>query len=207
MDDRRKTEIDRNRLRAETTVGVVLGVSIVALAVILGGGAAGPKSSSAGAPAISVKAPRVVVLKGRRLLHLFDGRRLIKSYSIDLGVSPVGPKMRKDDGRTPEGRFRVVTKNPDSAFCKFIGLDYPDLPTTNWGLAQGFISPGEANNIRRSLAAGRCPDWGTELGGGIGLHGNGRGTDWTGGCVALSDEHIEELFSILRIGDPVEILP
>ena len=207
MDNSPGTGFSSTRQRGETTFGAVLGVSLIALAVVLGGGAAGPKSSSAGGPAISVSAPRAVVLKGRRLLHLFDGQRLIKSYSIDLGVSPVGPKQRKDDGRTPEGRFRVVTKNPDSPFRRFIGLDYPDLPTTNWGLDQGLISPGEANNIRRSLAAGRCPDWGTALGGGIGLHGDRRGSDWTGGCVALSDEHIEELFSVLRIGDPVEILP
>jgi murein L,D-transpeptidase YafK len=156
---------------------------------------------------ISLVAPRVVVLKAKRVLHLFDGTCLVRSYPIDLGVSPDGPKRRRGDGRTPVGKFRIVTKNTDSRYHRFLGIDYPDLATAEWGLANGLISPGEVAAIRHSLAAGRCPNWNTALGGGIGLHGHRDGRDWTGGCVALSDAHVEELFSVLRIGDPVEILP
>lgn len=156
---------------------------------------------------LSLHSPRVVVLKSKRIMYLFDGERLVRSYPIDLGFEPAGQKQRKDDGRTPLGRFSVVTKNGQSGYHRFIGLDYPDWEATEWGLAAGLISPGEASAIRSALADEQCPDWGTALGGGIGLHGKGRGRDWTGGCVAVADEHIEELFAILRLGDPVEILP
>jgi murein L,D-transpeptidase YafK len=158
-------------------------------------------------PAMPVEAPRAVILKNQRALHLFDGEALVRTYAIDLGTAPVGQKRRKGDGRTPTGRFRVVTKNATSTYHRFIGIDYPNEEAVGWGLGQGLISPGEAVAIRDALAAGRCPDWGTALGGGIGIHGRGKGHDWTAGCVALSDPHVEELFSILRIGDPVEILP
>jgi murein L,D-transpeptidase YafK len=141
------------------------------------------------------------------MLHLFDGERLVRTYPVDLGVVPVGRKRRKEDGRTPVGTFRVVTKNADSPYHRFIGIDYPDVATAKWGLAHGLISEGEATSIRRALKAGRRPDWNTALGGGIGIHGHRIGRDWTGGCLALSDEHVEELFAVLRVGDRVEILP
>jgi murein L,D-transpeptidase YafK len=156
---------------------------------------------------LSLASPRVVVLKSKRLLCLFDGDRLIRSYAIDLGSYPSGPKHRQGDGRTPLGTFRVVTRNAASPYHRFLGLDYPNTEAVGRGLREGLISKGEAASIRAALAAGRCPDWSTALGGGIGIHGRWRGSDWTAGCIALADENVEELFSVLRIGDPVEILP
>lgn len=194
------------RLRAEAAVGVLSGGAlIVTAAAALGSAIAGDTTSAA--RRTSLDAPRVVVLKAQRVLHLFDGERLVRAYPIDLGVAPVGPKRRRGDGRTPIGTFRVATKNADSPYHRFIGIDYPGLAATEWGLASGLISPGEAASIREALAARRCPDWSTALGGGIGIHGHGTGRDWTGGCIALLDEHVAELFAVLRIGDPVEILP
>jgi murein L,D-transpeptidase YafK len=140
-------------------------------------------------------------------MHLLDGGRLVRTYPVDLGAAPVGQKRRAGDGRTPLGRFRVATKNADSPYCRFIGLDYPDLAAVERGLTEGLISPGEAASIREALASGRCPSWTTGLGGGIGIHGRRIGRDWTGGCIALSDEHVQELYSVLRIGDLVEVLP
>jgi lipoprotein-anchoring transpeptidase ErfK/SrfK len=69
------------------------------------------------------------------------------------------------------------------------------------------ISGGQAVSLLQAIAADQRPDWDTPLGGGIGIHGHREGTDWTAGCIALSDEHVEELFQVLRIGDPIEILP
>ena len=157
--------------------------------------------------ALSLARPRVVVLKSKRQLHLFDGDRLIRTYPMDLGTEPVGSKQLKADRRTPVGRFRIVTKNSDSPFCRFLGIDYPDVEAVEWGLARGLVSPGEAAGIRQAHEVGQCPDWGTALGGGIGIHGSAIGRDWTGGCMAVSAEHVRELFAVLRIGDPVEVLP
>lgn len=197
----------RHRLGTETGVGFLSGSAMILAAAAFLAVGSGEESALAPEPMVSVVWPRVVVLKDKRVLHLFDGDRLVKSYRVDLGATPVGPKRWQGDGRTPLGAFRVVSKNANSRYHRFIGLSYPDLTTVKWGLAHGFISVGEASSIRRAWGAGRCPDWGTALGGGIGIHGRRIGRDWTGGCIALSDEHVEELFSVLRIGDPVEILP
>jgi len=156
---------------------------------------------------LHLDAPRVVVLKAKRQLILFDGDTLIRTYAIDLGTSPAGQKVRAGDGRTPEGSFFVVTKNADSRFHRFLGISYPGPEAVTAALARGLISKGEAAAIVEAIHQGRRPPWRTALGGGIGIHGHRRGRDWTGGCVAVSDAQIEELFSVLRPGDPVEILP
>ena len=182
------------------TIGLVVASAAAIGSVVVGANA--PRSR-----AIVVDSPRVMVLKARRILHLFDGQRLVRTYPVDLGSVPDGPKRRKDDGRTPLGSFRIVTKNADSQYHRFLVIDYPDSAAIEWGLASGLISVGEAKAIRQALESGQCPSWHTALGGGIGIHGRRIGRDWTGRCIALSDGHVEELFSVLRIGDPVEILP
>ena len=157
--------------------------------------------------ALDLRHPRIVVLKSKRELHLFDGDRLVKSYPVALGKNPVGQKQCEGDGRTPEGRFQVVTKNRRSKYHRFLGLGYPDLAAVERGWRQRLITEGEACSIREALAAGRCPTWTTALGGAIGIHGHGASTDWTAGCVALEDWQAELLFEVMRIGDEVEILP
>ena len=187
-------------------------VAVVALAVALiplwAGSASVPNPDVGSQPVeLAVRRPRVVILKAHRLLHLLDGDRVVRSYPIDLGSQPIGSKRQTGDGRTPEGRFQICVKRADSPHHRFLGIDYPNDPAVVVGLAAGLLSTGEAAGVRRALQAGRCPDWGTALGGGIGIHGRARGEDWTAGCIAVSDAGVEELFAVLRIGDSVEILP
>jgi len=151
--------------------------------------------------------PRVVVLKSARKLHLFDGSVLIRTYDIALGFAPVGQKVVEGDGCTPLGRFRICTKNPDSGYHRFLGINYPDPAAANRAHRDGLISLGERSSIVAAHKNNRCPVWSSALGGGIGLHGSGTATDWTAGCIALDDRDVEELFDVLRLGDSVEILP
>lgn len=187
--------------------GFLAGSGLILSAAIAFRGVGGHLLGQSDLPNLKIASPRVVVLKRKRTLHLFDGTRLVRSYPIDLGFAPDGEKLRKDDGRTPVGEFRVVSKNAQSAYHRFIGLSYPGEKAVARGLASGLISAGEAASVRQALTDGRRPNWNTGLGGGIGIHGHRIGQDWTGGCVALSDTHMDELFDVLRIGDPVEILP
>ncbi len=184
------------------------------LAVVLGGLTVGMSSSwsvwdggTAGALWGQVRNPRNVVVKSARKLYLFDGGAMVRSYPIKLGSSPTGQKRCAGDGRTPEGRFRVCTKNAYSANHLFIGIDYPDRAAAERGLRAGLISAGEARAIHEAHDLSRCPGWTTPLGGAIGLHGSASSLNETAGCIALSDAHVEELFAVLRIGDDVEILP
>ena len=187
-------------------------VAVVALAVALiplwAGSASVPNPDATDQPTeLVVRQPRVVILKAQRLLHLLDADRVVRSYPIDLGSQPIGSKRQTGDGRTPEGRFQICVKRADSPHHRFLGINYPNDPAAAAGLAAGLVSTGEAAGVRRALQAGRCPDWGTALGGGIGIHGRARGEDWTAGCIAVSNAGVEELFAVLRIGDSVEILP
>jgi len=154
-----------------------------------------------------VHTPRVVVLKEARRLYLYDGDELVRVYQVNVGQNPRSGKVRDGDMRTPIGRFKVVTKNPDSPYHRFLGINYPHEQAVASGLSLGLITEGEAEAIRSDLREGRCPNWSTALGGGIGLHGGRVGRGTTAGCVAVSDQHIEELFNILRVGDPIEIWP
>ena len=201
----------KHRFRSNCRLGTAGVFALGGATILTAVGVMGVGTNASGPPdglnAISVTSPRVVVLKSSRTLHLFDGDDLVRSYSIDVGVVPEGDKRRRGDGRTPLGVFRVVTKNAASPYHRFLGLDYPHPAAIQRGRTDGLISPGEETAILDAHAAGSCPDWSTALGGGIGIHGHRRGSDWTSGCIAMSDEAIEELFDVLRTGDRVEILP
>jgi len=165
---------------------------------------AGGVTKSATSP---IRAPRIVVVKHERVLHLFDGERWVKSYRIGLGRSPEGPGSHPGDGQTPLGKFYICSRNRASRYHRFLGISYPDEAAVRRGLAEGLISQGQAEAIRTALREWRQPDWTTPLGGGIGLHGGGNDRDWTAGCIALTDQAIDELDAVMRLGDPVEILP
>jgi lipoprotein-anchoring transpeptidase ErfK/SrfK len=163
---------------------------------------------------------RIVVLKARRRLELWNGSTLVKTYRMALGDNPDGRKERKYDGRTPEGEYYICTRNStDSHFHIFLGLSYPALDDAKRGVQSRTISWREYETIRQSLASRATPLWSTELGGWIGIHGGTnniyaqrlirkRGSsDWTAGCIALTDAEIEEIHAATRLGTPVVIKP
>lgn len=150
----------------------------------------------------------LVIRKAKRTLELYDGERLVKSWPAAFGRSPgAGPKLRKGDGRTPEGRYFVCTRNPRSRFHLFLGLSYPNETDSAAGERDGIIGADEAKAIRDAVRSGRRPPWDTAMGGEIGVHGGGSARDWTQGCVAVENEAIEELWLALASEAPVEILP
>ncbi|HEV2705023.1 MAG TPA: L,D-transpeptidase family protein [Pyrinomonadaceae bacterium] len=151
--------------------------------------------------------PRVLVLKARRQLILFDGERALRLYRIGLGTSPVGDKVREGDRRTPEGDFYVCVKNPQSAFYLSLGLSYPNEEHAARGLRDRLITRSEHARITRALRRKRTPPWTTALGGEIFIHGRGSQSDWTWGCVALDDADMRELYDALPTGTPVRIEP
>ena len=154
-----------------------------------------------------IPAPRLVVRKARRELRVFSGETLLRTYRIGLGSNPVPPKTRQGDRATPEGRYVVCRKNPRSAFLLSLGLSYPNEADADRGLAAGLISRRQHRQIVESARRGGCPPWNTRLGGEIFIHGNGSGSDWTWGCVALDDEDVRELYPRVPVGTPVLIDP
>ncbi len=139
-------------------------------------------------------ADRVVVEKAARRLHLYAGGRLIGSYAVALGGAPQGPKVREGDERTPEGRYRISGRNAQSRYYRALRISYPS-----------------AGDRARAAAADVPP------GGDIMIHGlpNGLGwlgglhrlSDWTAGCIAVTDTEMDEIWHAVPDGTPIEIRP
>jgi lipoprotein-anchoring transpeptidase ErfK/SrfK len=154
-----------------------------------------------------LKAPRIVVKKAERKLFLYSDDKLVRTYRIGRGLSPVGDKIRQGDRRTPEGDFYIFTKNDKSAFYLSLGISYPNAAHAERGLREGLITKAQYDAIKSALQAKKTPPQNTRLGGDIYIHGNGAGSDWTWGCVALEDRDVRELFQAIPVGTPVRIEP
>ena len=135
---------------------------------------------------------KIVVEKSKRLMHVYNKSKLLKTYRISLGRNPVGAKKMEGDKRTPEGLYFIDGKNPNSNYHKNLGISYPN-----------------ANDIQQAKKAGVKP------GGQIKIHGLSKRdsklgklhllTDWTAGCIAVTNDEIDELYNALAVGTPIEI--
>jgi murein L,D-transpeptidase YafK len=142
----------------------------------------------------SVGADHLVVYKRERKLVLLSQGKELRSYKIALGGEPVGPKTRQGDHRTPEGLYTLDSRNPNSHFYKAFHISYPN-----------------AQDIAAAKKLGVSP------GGGIMLHGLPKEYgwvgkahtlhDWTDGCVAVTDEEMDEIWKLVPVGTSIEIKP
>ena len=119
---------------------------------------------------------------------------MLKTYPIALGKQPVGHKHFEGDGKTPEGKYRINDRNPNSAYHKNLGVSYPNEADKAYAAAQG-KSPGGLIKIH-----GIKNGWGS-----IGKRHLQR--DWTDGCIAVTDEEIDELYRSVKHNAEIEILP
>jgi murein L,D-transpeptidase YafK len=158
-------------------------------------------------PLRSLENPRIVINKGERKLKLFDGEKFIKIYKMALGFEPTGDKIKRDDGRTPEGEYFVSVKNLKSKFHRSLGINYPNVKDAERGLRDKLISQIEYDAIILANNEKRLPPQDTALGSEIYIHGGGILWDWTWGCVALENKEIEKLFEIIPVGTAVLIEP
>ena len=152
-----------------------------------------------------LKNPRIVIMKSERRLELYSGGNVVRRYKVGLGLSPVEDKVRQGDRRTPEGEFYVFIKNDKSAFYLSLGLSYPNIEDAERGLRDKLISQRQHDVIVRAIKRKATPPQNTALGGDIYIHGNGAGSDWTWGCVALENADMKELFDAVTPGTPVTI--
>ncbi len=162
-----------------------------------------------GLPHLTAAGPdtRIIILKNERRLELQQGGKTVKTYRVALGNSPIGTKFRQGDGRTPEGTFYVCVKNPRSKFYLSLGLSYPTPADAARGLSEKLITKPQHDAIIAAHKKRATPPWNTALGGEVFIHGNGSGSDWTLGCIALDDDAMKELFASVTTGTTVEIRP
>jgi len=135
-----------------------------------------------------LRADRIVVRKGRREMLLLRRESVLRQYRVALGRNPVGHKERDGDGRTPEGRYVIDRRNPKSRYHLSLRISYP-----------------KADDVARARAAGAEP------GGDIMIHGlkdgEHREGDWTQGCIAVTDQEMDEIWGLVAEGTPIVIEP
>jgi murein L,D-transpeptidase YafK len=146
------------------------------------------------AAAKPLHADRVVVLKKERTLQLLSLGKVIKSYKVALGGDPPGPKTRQGDHKTPEGVYTLDSRNAHSQFYKSIHISYPSARDRASARAQG-VSPGGEVFVHGLPNGYR---W---------LGSSHRMKDWTDGCIAVTNEEIDEIWEAVTDGTPIEIRP
>ena len=156
---------------------------------------------------LPLDAPRIVINKHERELLLFDATEEVRRYRMRLGRSPRGDKEVEGDGRTPEGQFYITLKNRQSSYHLGLDISYPNAEDAERGIREGLIDSVDHRAILAAIESGGTPPQKTRLGGEIVIHGGGAQSDWTLGCIALADDDMTELFSAVKAGTPVEILP
>ncbi len=158
-------------------------------------------------PLPKMENPHLLVKKKERKLQIFDGEKLVKTYSISLGFAPDGDKEIEGDGKTPEGDFYIFTKNPESAFFLSLGVSYPNIEDAERGLKDNLITQAEHDEIVKAINEKVMPPQKTKLGGEIFIHGGGCKSDWTAGCMALQNEEMQEVFDAIEVGTAIKIEP
>lgn len=151
------------------------------------------RSSAFGGTPVGI-VDRVVVHKHERRLVLLSRGKELRSYRIALGQEPIGPKMRQGDHRTPEGSYILDSRNANSHFYKAFHISYPSSKDVEAANKQG-VKPGS------DIMLHGLPKQYAWLRKAQALH------DWTDGCIAVSNEEMDEIWKLVRVGTPIEIEP
>lgn len=137
---------------------------------------------------------KIIVEKTERRLTLLSEGRPVRTWPIALGWEPEGHKRYEGDGRTPEGWYVIDFRNPDSIYYRSLRISYPN-PQDRAAAAAIGKSPGgdiyihgQPTTIKSSLRAKTMKDW-------------------TAGCVAVSNDAMDEIWRLVDLGTPIEILP
>jgi murein L,D-transpeptidase YafK len=164
--------------------------STTAMAALLTAGCA-PNVTDEEAPPVS-RVDRILVDKSDHRMEVYRANRRLRTFKVALGAGGLAPKVRQGDERVPEGRYVISGRNPKSAFHLSLKINYPTAA---------------------QVAAARA--LGVDPGGDIMIHGlpNGQGwiggahrrSDWTAGCIAVTNEEIEWLWRAVPDGTPIEI--
>jgi murein L,D-transpeptidase YafK len=165
----------------------LLGIGVVLSLAFYGQGAA--RSTPRAPPSDTI-----LIVKHERKLYLLRDNHPLRSYRIALGLSPTGAKERQWDFRTPEGSYIIDFRLVHSHYFKALHISYPS-----------------SADLKRSSALH------LSAGGDIYIHGEPnrpskpdsyyKTRDWTNGCIALSDEDLQELWDLTSGQTPVEIVP
>ena len=158
---------------------------------------------------------KIVVSRSNYKLDLFSDTVLVKSYKAVFGQSTGRIKTSSSDNVTPIGKYRICYVDTSSKYHKKLFLDYPNTYDAAEALKQSIINKKEYDEIAQSQDNDDCPPNSTKLGADIGIQGIGEydfifrnlpfAFNWTDGSIAVSNENIDEIYTVTSINTPVEI--
>ena len=159
--------------------------------------------------------PKIIVDRHNYTLGIYEDSVLIKNYKVSFGKSVHTLKTRAGDKATPVGFYRICKIFTNHKYHKFFQINYPNLEDGAAALRKGWISQKEFNDIKFQYYYEGCTKYHKILGGDIGIHGIGELNyifknlpfvfNWTNGSIAMSDENIDEIYSVIREGTEVVI--
>lgn len=139
-------------------------------------------------------ADRVVIRKADRKLLLMKDDDVLRTINVALGLLPEGDKKAEGDFHTPEGSYKLIKRNPASEFFLSIQISYPNDEDIHEARALG-VDPGgqimihgQPNNPKHDVAYYQQ-------------------TDWTNGCIAVSNADMVDIWLMTSANTPVEISP
>ena len=140
------------------------------------------------------EADLVIIEKAARQLHLLEGGEVFRTFPIALGIRPVGDKKQEGDFKTPEGRYILDARNPNSEFFLSIHISYPNAEDRREARELG-VPPGGAIMIHGQPNVPRYSE--TYY----------RTQDWTNGCIAVSNSDMIDIWLMTGENTPIEIRP
>jgi len=153
---------------------------------------------------VDTQALTLAVMQGDSMIYTFE--------NIAIGSNGATLDKEVSDEKTPLGDFRINEIRPSERFGQFLSIDYPSAEIAQRALRAGRITAEEHEALRQARKLGRAPPQDTGLGGHLGIHGIGEGSpeihnafNWTDGCIALTNEQLEELMAWVTVGTRVSI--
>ena len=162
-----------------------------------------------------IEHPVLLIERKNYSLSLFEDTILIKTYRANFGRNVNTPKYKADDESTPIGEYFICSYDSVHKYHKFLMINYPNLEDAAEGLRKGLITQKEYDKIRYDFYFGSCPTIRTALGSNMGIHGIGEYNsifknlpfvfNWTTGSIAVTNEDIDEIYSVVKKGTKVVI--
>lgn len=166
-------------------------------------------------PLVQASEYQILISKKNNELIVEKAGEVVKKYHIATGKGGKGTKRRQGDSKTPIGIYRISEFKKSSRFHYFIQLDYPNLIDAWYGYMNKTIDAKDFKRIASAYKMRKAPPQDTDLGGFIGIHGLGKTNEekllihqeinWTEGCIALTNEEINDLRKFVDAGTTVII--
>ncbi len=136
----------------------------------------------------------IMVDKIARRCYIYKNGKVAQTFIAELGENWVGTKNKQGDKSTPEGKYYITKKlkGSQTIYYKALLINYPN--------------DEDKERFSKNKVSGAIPQ-SAKIGNLIEIHGGGgRGTDWTEGCVALTDNDMDKIFPLVEVGTPVFIV-